>query len=77
MNSKRRAMLRRAKSLLTESSEIVNNVLSEEEDSMSNIPENLQESQRYMTMENIIDRLEDATGYLDDADEALEDALAQ
>ena len=39
----------------------------QESDAMDNLPENLQESERYEKMEDSVDKLDDAESYLSDA----------
>lgn len=48
---------------------ILEEVRDEEQDAMDNMPENLQESDRYLMMEETVDVLEEA---IEDVDELLE-----
>lgn len=57
MNDRKREKLRRAIEYLEKSSFIISQVIDEESESLDNIPENLQESIRYLTMEETIDNL--------------------
>lgn len=59
MNNSRRKELRVAIGLLCEAQRIVENVLDEEGDSLDNVPENLQESDRYEKISDCVDTLED------------------
>lgn len=54
MNNKRRSTLNDALKLLEEASNIVSQVLDEEQDSFDNIPENLQDSDRYSKAESAV-----------------------
>lgn len=51
MNQKRRERIARAVSYLETAYNILNGVLDEEQDAMNNMPENLQESDQYIRME--------------------------
>ena len=52
--------------------DIVDDVIMEESDSLSNMPENLEGSDRYAEMEDNIDVLEDARSDIESAKNALE-----
>lgn len=58
MNKQRRKDLDRAHSLLIEAQDIINGVLSDEEDARENIPENLYYSERAEQMEEYCYTLE-------------------
>lgn len=47
----------------------LNGLLSEESDALENIPESLQDTDRYMVCEESVDYLEEAHGYVDPDDE--------
>lgn len=76
MNNKRRELLRGAMSFLDRAFNIVNNALEQEQDCLDNIPENLQNSERYDNMESSLEYLEDAVSLIDDAKSRIGDALA-
>lgn len=67
MNDKKRQKLSKAMSLLREAAGYVNDVRDDEDDALSNMPENLQYSDRYEKMENAIDALESASNNIDEA----------
>lgn len=77
MNNKRRQELKKAISFLDKASEIVSEVLDQEEDSIDNIPENLQSSERYESMENVIEHLEEAENLLDEARDSINEACTK
>lgn len=59
MNNKRRKELHIAFDYLKKASEIVQKVFDQEQDALSNWPENLQESDRYYEAEEICNNIED------------------
>lgn len=76
MNDKKRQKLSKAMSLLREAADYVNDVKDDEDDALSNMPENLQYSDRYEKMEKAVDALEFAgesiESAIDNIDEATE-----
>ncbi len=74
MNDKRRKRLSEASALLSRASNIISDVLDEEQDCLDNMPENLQYSDRYESMEAAVDRLNDALSELDSAENSLLEA---
>lgn len=74
MNDKRRGKLQRAIDFIERAYDIIDGVRYEEQDSMDNIPEALQGSERYARMEDACDALERAYDYCDSAIDALNDA---
>ena len=76
MNSKRRAYLNAAVDMLRQSKSIVERAQEEEQDALDNLPENLEDSERYSKMENAADSLSDACDALDEAIGLIEDAVA-
>lgn len=74
MNDKRRGKLQRAIDFIERAYGIIDDVRFEEQDSMDNIPETLQGSERYARMEDACDALERAYDYCDSAIDALSDA---
>ena len=54
MNNKRRAILKKSIDTLEIASNYINTVLDEEQDSLDNMPENLESSDRYVKMEDAI-----------------------
>lgn len=76
MNNARRKTIRTIIKMLREDNPDVNGIrddledlLAEEEEAMENLPESLQESERYMIMEESCEYLQEALDELDDADE--------
>lgn len=61
MNNKRRSRLRTAIGYLMATEEIIYSVHSEEEDALNNIPENLEDSDRYSEIEDNVDTLEEVS----------------
>ena len=74
MNDRRRKRLSEASALLSRASNIISDVLDEEQDCLDNMPENLQYSDRYESMEAAVDRLNDALSELDSAENSLLEA---
>lgn len=72
INKRRREMLSKAKEHLETASDIIDNVLSEEENSLDNIPENLQSGDRYEARETIVDELSDLTDDMSDIIDRIE-----
>lgn len=68
-------MLASAKSMLESANEIVSDCSNEERDYIDSIPENLQNGDRYETSEYKADLIEDACGYIEDAIDALNEAV--
>lgn len=64
-----------AKGLLTAAAHIVTRVLDEEEDSLDNMPENLQGSEQYEKKEAIIEMLNEASDSIDTAVEKVSEAV--
>lgn len=76
MNSKRRAYLKAAVDMLRQSKSIVERAQEEEQDALDNLPESLEDSERYSKMEDAADSLSDACDALDEAIGLIEDAVA-
>lgn len=74
MDEARRNKLREAARLLGRASNIVDDVADKEDDAMSNTPENLQGAERYSTMEEIVDLLNDASEKIGEATELVNSA---
>lgn len=75
MNNARRQTLNKIIGALTEQAELLSAAAEEEEDYMDNMPENLQESQRYEDAEENVADLESASDYLNDAIESIQSAI--
>lgn len=63
-----------AKANLSMAKGIVEEVRDEEQDSLDNIPENLQGSERYSAMEDAISDLEQAISAIEEADGSIDSA---
>ncbi len=75
MNKKRKAKLCEALSLLRDAYYIVDRAYEEENDAFDNIPENLKESERGQRMDEITDELFSASDFIDDAIDAINNAI--
>lgn len=76
MNKSRRASLKRALSYLENASRLIHDAKYEEQDALDNMPENLQNSERYEAMESAIDAMEDAISAIDDVRDCIDRAIA-
>ena len=75
MNKERREILHKAVSLINDSIIKIRYACDSEQDAMDNVPENMQGSERYCSMENSVDHLEDAEKYLEDAIDSINYAI--
>ena len=75
MNKRRREKLYRAISKIESGLSIVEDVLDEETDCLTNMPENLEGSDRYTQLEENVDILETAYSDINDAKEELTSLL--
>lgn len=76
MNKARRKLLTGALNLLEQAADIVYSAKCDEEDAQNNLPENLQDSERYDLMENAIDKLDDALADINEAKNYIGEAIA-
>lgn len=74
MNNQKREKLKLARGFLSKASDIVSNVLDDEQDCLDNMPENLQYSDKYERMEAAVSKLEDGLNNIEAAEECLEEA---
>ena len=74
MNQMKRNILRKARSMLENASELVIQVRDDEQDSFDNLPEGIQESERGQKMEEAIDAMDSAMDSISEAIEHLEEA---
>lgn len=72
MNNNRRKRLKQASELLNQALSIVTEA--KEEDSLDNLPENLQGGDRYSAMEKAVDELEEAIDNIESATENIDNA---
>lgn len=77
MNDTKRSNLKRALQLLDQASNIVDDVSDKESDAMDNMPENLQDSERFSAMERAVDLLNDASTTIEEAVSLINDAILQ
>lgn len=75
MNNKRRQRVNIAISELENVSNILSDVYDEENDALGNMPENLENSDRCLMMEECVDSLEDAISMISDAIDALREVV--
>ncbi len=66
MNKARRKLIAETVSKLQAAHSVLENVRDAESDAMDNIPENLQESDRYSSMEDAVDVIDEAIDGLDE-----------
>lgn len=74
MNNRKRQKLNMAISLLREAAGYVDDVKDDEDDALSNMPENLQYSDMYMKMEKAVDALESASESIESAIDGIDEA---
>ncbi|MCQ2146818.1 MAG: hypothetical protein MJZ16_04795 [Bacteroidales bacterium] len=68
MNNQRRKKLTQAYEYIQKAYSLIDEAMSEEEDAMNNLPESLQDTERYYEMEECVSSLSSALEALDDAD---------
>lgn len=73
MNANRRSRVTKAKKLLEEAKDILEEALYEEDEYRDNIPENLQSSERYEQSETCSECMEGAIDDIDSAISSLEE----
>ena len=74
INNRRREMLNRAKGMLSSAASLVSTVTDGEEDSLDNMPENLQYGELYEKKEAVIDILNEASECIDTAIDKIAEA---
>lgn len=75
MNKEKRNDLNTARELLDRAKGIVSSVRDREQDCLDNMPENLEGSERYSTMESAIDSLDDAIDKIEEAQDSIDEAM--
>lgn len=75
MNNNRRKILKKAVLELDSLYDIISDVLSDEQDCLDNIPENLQGAERYEKMEDCVSLLDDVISSIDDARNNIEEII--
>lgn len=72
MNKERRKRLAEAFEKIGEVKEIIESVKNEEQEAYDNLPENFQNGERGEEMQGYIEMLDEAYGYLDDAESVVD-----
>ena len=72
MNKARRKRLGEAFDLIGEAQDILCSVREEEQEAYENLPDCFQDGERGEEMQNYMDMIEEAEGYLDDANSVIE-----
>lgn len=76
MNKTRRDLLRSAKPLLSQAASIIERAADQEIDCLDNMPENLQDSDRYEKMEKAVENLEAALEHIGNAQDCIDEAIS-
>lgn len=76
MNKKRRELLKSAMPFLVQAARIIERAAEQESDCLDNMPDSLQDTDRYEKMEKAVENLEAALEHIENAQECLEDAIA-
>lgn len=72
MNRQRRKKLSEAFDLVSKAEELIDAVKDEETESYENLPDNFRDGDRGEEMQNYIDMMDEAIGYLQDAESVIE-----
>ena len=72
MNRKRRKKLEVAFEKISDAMEILNDAISEEQESLDNLPDNFKYGERGEEMQGYLEMLNEARDYLDDANSVIE-----
>lgn len=72
MNKQKRKRLEKAFDLITQAEEILEEVKSDEEDSYDNLPDNFRDGEKGEEMQNYIEMIDEAIGYVQDANSVIE-----
>lgn len=72
MNKQRRKKLEKAFAMIGEVKDILEEVKSEEEEAYENMPESFQDGERGEEMQGYIEMIDEAYGYLEDAESVVE-----
>ena len=75
LNNKRRTRLRSIEEDLGRVLNLLNSIYDEEQDCMDNVPENLQDSERYSDMEACVEALSEAVYNLEEAMDSIKEAI--
>lgn len=72
MNKQKRKRLEKAFDLITQAEEILEDVKADEEDSYDNLPDNFRDGEKGEEMQNYIEMIDEAIGYVQDANSVIE-----
>ena len=72
MNKARRKRLGEAFDLIGTAQDILRSVREEEQEAYENLPDSFRDGERWDEMQNYMDMIEEAEGYLDDANSVIE-----
>ena len=75
MNKARRKELNQAVELLEEAQSIIESCRDEEQEYMDNMPENLQESEKYCAAEEAVNNMDEAYDVIGEAIDSVESAM--
>lgn len=76
MNKKRRELLKSAMPFLVQAASIIERASEQENDCLDNMPENLQDTERYEKIEKAAENLEAALEHIENAQECIAEAIA-
>lgn len=76
MNMTRRKRIKSVIQTIQTCVDVIDRIRDEEDDAVNNLPENLQDSERYSAMEDAVAYLEEAEASLEEAVENLESAAS-
>lgn len=76
MNKKRRELLNSARPFLSQAASIIERVAEQESDCLDNMPESLQNTDRYEKMEKAVENLEVALEHIESAQDCIAEAIA-
>ncbi len=72
MDKQKRKRLEKAFDLITQAEEILEEVKADEEDSYDNLPDNFRDGEKGEEMQNYIEMIDEAIGYVQDANSVIE-----
>ena len=72
MNKQRRKRLGEAFNLIEHAKDILEEVMSEEEESLDNLPDNFRDGDKGEEMQNYIEMIDETIEYLEDANSVIE-----
>lgn len=76
MNKKRRELLKSARPFLIQAASIIEQAAEQESDCLDNMPENLQDTDRYEKMEKAVENLEAALEHIENTQDCIAEAIA-